>query len=164
MDPVDGKGFPGVTDGKFLKPSGNADYFIGTGTGYEEVSQLFRDSEYFEESEGSDLRYSAPGIDVEVTWKGIAYNVDKQADKGAADEFLQEIVRSFDDVDEEFFSEVEQAVYNSTREVIADGGTLEDVDHNSPYELEEGYDGVQESMKRGDETSGIPLTGSEHSS
>lgn len=47
---------------------------------------------------------------------------------------------------------------------VPDGGsedyqTMEDVSHTPPD-----YDGVQESMKRGDDTSGIPLTGVEHAS
>jgi hypothetical protein len=173
VDPIDGKGFAGVTDEGGVRPSGNRDYFIGTETGHEEVSQVFQDSKYFEESEGSGVKYSAPGIDVDVTGKGIEYDVDKQADDGAVTEFVHGIVRSFDDVEEEFFSEVEQAVYNSTREIIADGGTLEDVDHSSPYESEVEPEGSQESMERGigyqdehekiadggEEIMGIPLAG-----
>lgn len=149
MDPVDGKGFAGVIDAGVMTPSGDSDYFIGTGTGYEQVNQVLQDSKYFEESEEARGSYSAPGMDVNVTWKGIEYDVDRDAADEVVTEFVQGIVRSFDDIGEEFFSEVEQEVYNSTGEVIADGGTLADIDPSNPYESDEVHDGFQKSMERG---------------
>jgi hypothetical protein len=137
------------------------EYFVGTVEDTEYVEEVFENAKYFG---GDNGEYRAARIEVEVTDEGIEYDITQEVHEGIVNEFVDGIVRSFEDVDEDFReNDVREEFKEESEQVYADGGyTMKDVDHGT-------HDDVQNVMDRGDEDSpdkiadggfkGIPIGG-----
>lgn len=138
----------------------SADYWVGI-TDLDQIYDVFKNSrDFYETREGI---FESEGItaylaDQNTAPNGspaVAYTIESEvSNENTLREFVNGILYSSDDVDEEFASEIRQTI-RSIKHPVTDGGIMANIDH--------GGGEVQPAFQRGTkEERGIPIGGFPH--